>query len=160
VLSLLWLAVGSTSLTLVVIGFALLNLGLNPAITLTYDLILTSAPPERAGTASGTAETGNELGIALGVAIAGSVGSAVYRRQVTEDALPPGLPAEPTESARDTLGGAVAAARDLPDRVGEPLLALTRDAFVQGMQVTSVALAILLAGVTVMVTRLARHRPD
>ncbi|MPZ29196.1 MAG: MFS transporter, partial [Micromonosporaceae bacterium] len=75
-------------LTTVVVGFALLSLGLNPVLVLAYDLILGSVPAARAGTAAGTAETGNELGIALGVATAGSIGAAIYRRRVTGDTLP------------------------------------------------------------------------
>lgn len=134
-------------LGLVVIGFTVLSLAVNPAMTLTYDLIIGSAPPERAGTASGTAETGNELGLALGVAITGSIGAAVYR------AL---LPADLTPAARDTLGGAVAVAKTLPERAGEELLAITRDAFTQGMRVTGIVLAVLLATVTAVVTVLLR----
>ncbi|MFC7742548.1 hypothetical protein ACFQXA_18775 [Nocardiopsis composta] len=103
-------AAGTSGLALAVAGFTLLNLVLNPAMVLTYDLILTSAPPERAGAAAGAAETGNELGIALGVAITGSIGTAVYRRLLAGDALPDGVPPEAAASARDTLGGAVAAA--------------------------------------------------
>ena len=70
-----------------VTGFSLINLALNPAMVITYDLIISSAPPDRAGTAAGTAETGNELGIALGVAIAGSIGAAVYRQGLAGDPL-------------------------------------------------------------------------
>ncbi|WP_460443979.1 MFS transporter, partial [Amycolatopsis cihanbeyliensis] len=84
---------GSSGVGLAMAGFILLNLSLNPTMVLTYDLIIGSAPAERAGTASGTAETGNELGIALGVAIAGSIGAAVYRGRLTGDTLPAGTPA-------------------------------------------------------------------
>lgn len=135
-----------------VAGFTVLNLAVNPAMTLTYDLIMSSAPAERSGTASGTAETGNELGIALGVAITGSIGAAVYRGPVPADVA--------SQAARETLGGAVAAAEDLPDHLGAELLAPTRDAFTQGMRVTGVVLAVLLATVTVVVTTLLRGRAD
>ncbi|WP_130346771.1 MFS transporter [Herbihabitans rhizosphaerae] len=146
-------AAGTADLGLVVVGFTVLNLAINPAMTLTYDLIIGSAPPERAGTASGTAETGNELGIALGVAIAGSIGAAVYRGLVSGDSLPAAAPPE----ARDTLGSAVAAAGNLPSGTGAELLAVTRDAFTNGMQVTGIVLAALLAGVTIAVARLLRR---
>lgn len=40
------------------------------------DLIVSTAPPERAGTASAIAETSGELGGAPGIALLGSVGAA------------------------------------------------------------------------------------
>lgn len=123
---------GTAGLAEAVVGFTLLNLGINPAATLTYDLIIGSVPPERAGTASGAAETGNELGIAFGVALTGSIGAAVYRRLVTPEALPQGLPPDVVEGARDTLGAAVAVADKLPARLAEPVLTVARDGFVQG----------------------------
>jgi drug/metabolite transporter (DMT)-like permease len=76
--------------------------------TATTDLIVGSAPPERAGAASGISETGSELGGALGIALFGSIGVAVYRAGLTE--LPPSLSAEAVHAARATLGGAVAVA--------------------------------------------------
>ena len=77
---------------------------------LTTELIVGSAPPERAGAASGISETGAELGGALGISILGSIGVAIYRGDVA-DALPAGVPAEAADVARDTLGGAVARRR-------------------------------------------------
>ncbi|OOC53975.1 MULTISPECIES: MFS transporter [Nocardiopsis] len=150
-------AAGPSGLAPTVAGFTLLNLALNPAMVLTYDMIISSAPPERAGTASGTAETGNELGIALGVAIAGSLGAAVYRRQVTGAALPADTPPEAVEAARDTLGGAVAAARELAGPSGGELLTVAREAFVQGMRVSTIALAVLLGAVTLTAAALLRN---
>ncbi|GAA3740897.1 DHA2 family multidrug resistance protein-like MFS transporter [Spinactinospora alkalitolerans] len=149
-------AAGSSGPALAVIGFTVLSFAVNPAMVLTYDMIIDSAPPERAGTASGTAETGNELGIALGVAIAGSIGAAVYRRQLTGEALPADTPPEVAEAARGTLGSAVAAAEELPGQVGEQLFAVARDAFMQGMRLTTIVLAVLLAGVAITVAALLR----
>ncbi|WP_421671929.1 hypothetical protein [Saccharopolyspora spinosa] len=111
---------------LAVTGFRLLNLAMNPAKVLTYDLIISSAPPERAGTASGSAETGDELGIAVGVAIAGSIGAAVYRAQLAGDAIPAATPTAVAETARDTLASAVAAADELPAHGAAQLLAVVK----------------------------------
>jgi tetratricopeptide (TPR) repeat protein len=49
-------------------------LGLAPAFTLTNDIIIGSAPRERAGSAAALSATGSELGGALGIAILGSIG--------------------------------------------------------------------------------------
>src|SRR6266540_2956996 len=72
---------GSPNADLAILAGASLvvSLGLAPVFTATTDLIVSSAPPERAGAASGISETGAELGGALGIAILGSIGVAVYR---------------------------------------------------------------------------------
>jgi DHA2 family multidrug resistance protein-like MFS transporter len=123
------------------------SLGLAPVFTATTDLIVGSAPPERAGAASGISETGAELGGALGIAILGSIGVAIYRGRLA-DALPDGVPAEAAATARETLGAAVGVAAQLPEGVGAALLAAARDAFTFGLQLTaglSAAVAVVIA---------------
>src|SRR5690606_18910046 len=61
-----------TGVEFLVIGMLLYSLGLAPVITLTTDLIVGAAPPERAGVASAISETSSEFGGALGIAILGS----------------------------------------------------------------------------------------
>src|SRR2546422_9462314 len=74
------------------------------------DLIVGSAPVEKAGAASAISETSSELGGALGIAILGSIGIAVYRSAMGQS-VPVGLTPEAAEAARATLGGAVAVAK-------------------------------------------------
>jgi MFS transporter, DHA2 family, multidrug resistance protein len=69
----------SAGLAPLIAGLVIISLGLAPVFALTTELIVGSAPPERAGAASGISETGAELGGALGIAILGSVGVAIYR---------------------------------------------------------------------------------
>ena len=131
----------------VVIGVAIVSLGIQVVLALTYDVVVSSAPPERAGVASGMGETGTELGIALGIAIAGSLVTAVYRA-----AIPAGAP----EAARDTLGGAVAAAEQPPGPVARQLLEVARDAYTNGVQLAVVmgaAVVVLLAVATATLVR-------
>jgi DHA2 family multidrug resistance protein-like MFS transporter len=134
------------------------SLGLAPVFTATTDLIVSSAPPERAGAASGISETGAELGGALGIAILGSVGVAVYRSQLA-DTLPAGIPAQAATIARDTLGGAVGVAAHLPDGVATALLAAAREAFTQGLQLTAALSATVAVGIAVLATILLRAVP-
>jgi MFS transporter, DHA2 family, multidrug resistance protein len=134
------------------------SLGLAPVFTATTDLVVSSAPPERAGAASGISETGAELGGALGIAILGSIGVAVYRGALA-DTLPAGVPAEAAAAARDTLGGALGAATQLPGEVGTALLAAAQDAFVRGMQLTVTLSSVVAVGVAVMATMLLRAVP-
>jgi DHA2 family multidrug resistance protein-like MFS transporter len=150
----------SGGLAFIVTGSILMALGLAPVITLTTDVIVGSAPPERAGAASAISETGAELGGALGIAILGSIGTAVYRREVL-DGIPAGVPVHAAEVARGTLGGAVAAAEQLPPHVGSALLDTAREAFVDALQVSSAisaAIVLVLAAMVVMILR--RSRPD
>jgi MFS transporter, DHA2 family, multidrug resistance protein len=143
----------------VLVGASLLvSLGLAPVFGSTTDLIVSSAPPERAGAASGISETSAELGGALGIAILGSIGVAVYRGELAAS-LPAGIPAEVAAVTRDTLGGAVGVAVQLPGGAGGALLAVAREAFVQGMQLTVTLSAVLAVGVAVMATFLLRAVP-
>jgi DHA2 family multidrug resistance protein-like MFS transporter len=144
---------GSPDADLAVLASASLvvSLGLAPVFTATTDLIVSSAPPERAGAASGISETGAELGGALGIAILGSIGVAVYRGRLA-DALPPGVPGRAAAAARDTLGGAVGVAAQLPADVGAALLGAAREAFTMGLQVTAALSAVVAVAVAVLAT--------
>jgi MFS transporter, DHA2 family, multidrug resistance protein len=151
---------GSTDADLaILVGASLVvSLGLAPVFGATTDLVVSSAPPERAGAASGISETGAELGGALGIAILGSIGVAVYRGELAAS-LPAGIPAEAAAVARDTLGGAVGVAAQLPGGAGGALLAVAREAFVQGMQLTVTLSAAVAVGVAVMAAVLLRAVP-
>jgi DHA2 family multidrug resistance protein-like MFS transporter len=127
------------------------SLGLAPVFTATTELIVGSAPPERAGAASGISETGAELGGALGIAILGSIGVAVYRGELGA-ALPAGVPREAAAVARDTLGGAVGVAGQLPGGVGGALLEVARQAFTHGLQLTAGLSAVVAVGIAVLAT--------
>ena len=137
----------SSGLAIVVVASLVVSLGLAPIFGLTTDLIVSTAPPERAGAAAGMSETFFELGGALGLALLGTVGIVIYRSRLPES-LPASIPAAAAAAARDTLGGARDVAAQLPAAQGEALLNAARVAFVAGMQfaaVISVAVAIAVA---------------
>jgi DHA2 family multidrug resistance protein-like MFS transporter len=148
---------GSPGADLAILAAASLvvSLGLAPVFTATTDLIVGSAPPERAGAASGISETGAELGGALGIAILGSIGVAIYRGELATT-LPAGVPSQAAAVARDTLGGAVGVAHQLPDGVGAALLGAAREAFTMGLQVTAAISAVVAVGIAVLATFLLR----
>ncbi len=147
---------GTDSFAAIVAAWIIMSIGMGPAFTLTSDLIITAAPPERAGAASAVSETGNELGGALGIAVIGSIGAAVYRSQVV-DGVPSGVPAGLAEAARDTLGGAMAAAGQLPVEIGAPLLDAARVAFVDGMQLVAIISAVMVVAAAIAAAVLIRH---
>ena len=147
--------VGS-GLALLVVSSVVTDLGLALVVTLSTDLIVGSAPPERAGAASAISETGTELGGALGIALLGSIGTAVYRSQVAA-AVPADAPPHAAAAARDTLAGAVAAGDELPAGV----LHAASAAFTQGLQLAAgVSAALAAAAAILAVARLRAVRRD
>ncbi|HTE60037.1 MAG TPA: MFS transporter, partial [Solirubrobacteraceae bacterium] len=111
----------ASGLAALVAGSVALALGVGLVMTLSTDVIVAAAPPERAGGASALSETGTELGGALGIALLGSLGTAVYRSQVADavpagEALTHGLQAAALASAVVMAGMAVVAAVVLRER--------------------------------------------
>ena len=147
---------GASGLAVLVTGSVVFSLGLAPVFTLATDLTVGVAPPERAGAASAISETSSEFGGALGIAILGSVAIAVYRSHVA-DAVPAGVPSQAAHAARDTLGGAVAVAGQLPDQPGQALLDVARQAFTQGLQLTFAVSAAVAIGIAILAAVLLRH---
>jgi len=142
-----------------VIASVVISLGFAPVFGLTTELIVGSAPPERAGAASGISETGAELGGALGIAILGSVGIAVYRGQLGES-VPGGLPVEAAEAARDTLGAATDVAGHLPGPIGSVLIDAAQNAFVSGMHIVAAVSAVVAIAIAAVAWRALRdHGP-
>jgi MFS transporter, DHA2 family, multidrug resistance protein len=145
-----------SGLGLLVSASIVISLGLGPVMTLTTDLVVASAPRERAGAAASLSETSGVLGGALGIAIVGSVATAVYRDQVA-DTLPAGIPSEAADAARGTLGGAAGAAEQLPDQLGPALMAAASEAFTQGVHIAAAASATLMVITAILATVLLRH---
>jgi DHA2 family multidrug resistance protein-like MFS transporter len=157
-LSLLLLAGPSSGLAVLVTASVIIALALSPLFALTTELIVGSAPPERAGAASGIAETGSEWGGALGIAILGSIGTAVYRSDLAAS-LPAGIPPAAAAAAQDTLGGAVGVAAHLPAPLAGALLDGAHLAFVHGLHlVAGISAIIAITGAIVAVLAL-RHVP-
>ncbi|MFJ4717170.1 MFS transporter [Streptomyces sp. NPDC088785] len=126
---------GTDSLGTVLAGAGVLACGAVVVGSQLTDLALGAAPAEKAGVASSLLETGQEFGGALGMAVLGSIGTGVYRHDLA------GAP----DGARETLGGALAVARQLPRGSGESLLVAAREAFTGGMHVAAFAgIAVLL----------------
>lgn len=138
---------GTSGLSVLIAGSVLYSLGISPVVILATDMIVGSAPVERAGAASAISETSSELGGALGIAILGSIGVAIYRGAMT-GGVPAGVPPEASVTAQATLGGALAVAHQLPSGLGAELLSTARDAFVRSFTLTaaiSAGVALLMA---------------
>jgi DHA2 family multidrug resistance protein-like MFS transporter len=138
---------GTDSLWLVLVACGVLASGIVMVISQITDLAMSSAPVERAGSASSLMETGAEFGGALGMAILGSIGTAIYRHDI---------PATAPAAAHETLGGALAVAAKLPGRAGDALATTAREAFTSGMQGAAIAGAVLLVGAAALAARALR----
>ncbi|MDO3704620.1 MFS transporter [Micromonospora sp. C28SCA-DRY-2] len=127
-------------------SYGLLTLGVGMTSTLATSLVLTTAPPERAGAASALSETSTEFGGALGIAVLGSIAAGIYRAEM-DAGTPVGLDDGLADAAVDTVGGALAVAGQLPAELADALLERAFAAFTDGFTVTAVVGAvILLAG--------------
>ena len=147
-----------SGLTVAVIGSVVFSLGVAPCVTMGTDLIVGTAPPERAGAAAGISETGTELGMALGIAVIGSIGTAVYRGELR---MPDDTPPWAAEAARGSIGGAQEVARGLPDPLGTEILEASLSAFTRGVQVTAATSAAVAAALVPIALLLLRwHRND
>jgi DHA2 family multidrug resistance protein-like MFS transporter len=145
-----------SGLPVLVTASVIFSLGEAPVFTLATDLVVGTAPAERAGSAAAISETSSELGGALGIAILGTIGTALYRGQVA-DGIPAGVAPDAADAARDTLGGAVTAAEQLPDALAGELLDVARDAFTLGLQVAALTSAVIAAATAVVAAILLRR---
>ena len=138
------------TLPVLIMATILMSLGMAPVFTIGTEIVVTSAPPERAGAASAMAETASEFSGACGIAIFGSLGTLLYRERLLAT-LPADIPAESATAASASLGGALAAASALPDSLGVGLREAARLAFTDALHATAAAGALLLLIAAVLV---------
>jgi DHA2 family multidrug resistance protein-like MFS transporter len=136
-----------------IVGTVVMSLGLAPVFTIGNEMIITAAPPERAGAASAISETASEFSGALGIALFGSIGTALYRSSLS-GSMPDGMPADGASAALATLGGAVAVAQTLTSPMGGLLMDAARTAFVNALQVTAVLGAAIVLAASVLSGRI------
>ncbi|GEP26616.1 MFS transporter [Cryobacterium levicorallinum] len=138
------------------VAFVLLGIGIGAAETVSNELIVATAPADKAGAASAVSETAYELGAVLGTAVLGTILTVSYRAAVL---LPDGLSAADRLAAGETLGGAVSVARHLSPAAGEQLLESARHAFDSGVGLTAwIGVALVLGAAVVALLSLRRAR--
>ena len=130
------------SLGFVVAASLVMSLALAPVVLLATELIVGTAPPEQAGAATGMSETSGELGGALGIAVLGSLGTAVYRRELAAN-MPSEVPGPTADVARDTLGAAIEVAATLPDTVGAALVLAAQSSFIDAIRIVAAVTAVI-----------------
>lgn len=138
-----------------IVAFVLLGIGIGAAETVSNELILAAAPPEKAGAASAVSETAYELGAVLGTTILGGIITAFYRTSLV---VPEGVPEALADRARETLAGAFSAAEQLPGALGQALQQAAADAFGTGVMVTSlIGGALVVCAATIAALTLGRR---
>jgi DHA2 family multidrug resistance protein-like MFS transporter len=147
---------GSPNLPLTITGLVIANTGIAPMAGLCAVLALQAVPPQRAGSAAALTETAGEFGVAMGVATVGVVGTVVYQRRLQ---IPATVPADLADAARQGIGGAMAAAEDLPAGAAADLLDGAHHAVTAGLQASAGMCATFAVAAAVMVLIGIRHVP-
>src|SRR5690606_38847936 len=137
---------------LAVSGLALAYLGNGTIAALGTALVVGSAPPEKAGSASAMTETVQDLGISLGIAVLGSVSAAVYRHMIALS-TPESLSQPTREAVSDSLWAALAAQAELP----AGLIEEARAAFTTGLNGASALSAVSVAVLAILAAVALRH---
>ncbi|ROR73324.1 MFS transporter [Bogoriella caseilytica] len=117
--------------------FAVAAVGQGMAFALLSDMIISSAPAERAGSAAAAQEVSGELGTAAGIAIGGAIGLLVYRTQLART-MPDGVPDSERESALNGI-------HTVPSEGADDLLRAAQDAFAAGVATFAWVAAALMA---------------
>lgn len=145
--------------TVLIIGFAIMGLCEGPLLTLGTNLVVGSAPPEKAGSSSALTQVANEAGGSLGIAVMGSIGAAVYVARLDETA-PAGIGPSALDTARENVASALTLAPDLPGAVGRQLTDAAKAAFAAGMTVfATVCVVVLLVAAALIFVMLRKVPP-
>jgi len=143
---------GGSSVVLVVLGLSVAAFGMGPQGVLCTEMVIGSVPARKAGAASAMSETAGEFGIAMGIAVFGSIGTAVYRADVT---VPDGASAE----VGDSMAGALHAVGSMDDQLAATVLTSAREAFTGGLHtVAAIAAGIVVAFALIGMAALRKSR--
>jgi EmrB/QacA subfamily drug resistance transporter len=133
----------STHYGLIALPIMAMASGLAMLMPPSTEAIVSSLPQDQAGVGSAVNDTTREVGGALGIALLGSLLSSGYRSGLGE-ALQ-GLPAQAADLARDSVGAALAVARQIGGDAGAQLAQAARNAYVDGLRLAVWAGALILA---------------
>ncbi|MEV4908897.1 MFS transporter [Streptomyces albidoflavus] len=129
-------------------GMVAMGAGMGLSMTPSTEAVTSALPRAKQGVASALNDVTREFGTALGVAVLGALLAAGYRGAV-DDRLG-GVTAGATDTARDGIAGAVAAAPGAGGHA-EELIAAARQSFVDGWQQAMWAGAAIMAVLLVLI---------
>lgn len=126
--------------------------GVAPVFVLGTNLVLAHAPMDRAGSAQAMQEVAGSLGNTSGIALGGTVAYLGYSGTL-QQSLPAGLDPALAEVSTRSIGGALAAAEQLPPAVAAQLVEAAQTAFTVATRDAYVVAAAGLAILAVLVLR-------
>jgi EmrB/QacA subfamily drug resistance transporter len=158
-IALLSIDVGTGRLVLM-LALALFGLGQGMVMAPCFDLVMSSAPRDRAGALSGSSSALRMSALALGVAVCGSILSSAYRSQLRRDGGISALAAVDIDEASRSIGTAVRAAERLGGQRGAQIRAVANESYVHAMApALIVAATVCVAGGAAAWFLLDRRRP-
>ena len=116
----------------VLVTMVLLGGGMGLASAPATESIMGSLPKAKAGVGSAVNDTTRELGGAFGVAIIGSVLSSLYSARLSHN-LDGTVPASALDTAKESMGAALAVGNQVGGTDGARIIDAARDAFVHAM---------------------------
>ncbi|WP_210410075.1 MFS transporter [Leptospira langatensis] len=149
----------SNGIWVIIVGSLVMSLGICAVVILGTDIIVGSAPPERAGAAASISETAVEFGGVLGIAVLGSIGVAIFKSRINALSLP-GLTPEQMENSRNTLASAVAVAKELPEPSRQILLNTAQGAFTDSLHFVSILSVGISVALALAIYSILRNRKE
>ncbi|OZB95400.1 MFS transporter [Paenibacillus sp. XY044] len=145
-----------SGLIYLVLGYMLFNLGAAPLPSLSSDLVIGSVSPAKAGSAAAMLQTSGEFAFALGIAVLGSIGTVVYRNQVTSS-IPANIPDSSVQISRDSLTGAIETAKSLAAEAGTSLVNGASKAFMSEFHAIASVCGVIMLCIIILVAFQFRH---
>lgn len=137
-----------------------LSVGMGLTMAPATESIMGSLPLAKAGVGSAMNDTTRQVGGTLGVAIIGSVLSSVYGSKIVDALSGTPAPQEAIDVASESLGGAMMVAQRIGPR-GDQLVAVAREAFVDGLHGGAIVAAIAaILGAVIAAAYLPAHARD
>lgn len=118
----------AASTVLLLVAASVLSLGIAPVFSLGANVAISHAPLQQTGSASAMQEVSGSLGNTSGLALGGSIAYLGYSGSL-RDSLPGALPEAAAEQSVQSVGGALAAAADLPPELAAQLIEAATAAF-------------------------------
>jgi DHA2 family multidrug resistance protein-like MFS transporter len=146
----------TSSLLVLLAGLTTVYVGVSPVGPLLSRLVVPAAPPQRAGSAASLLSTSGELGVALGIAILGSVGTLVYRANLT---IPSDVTGPAAAKAGETIAGALSTAQGATPDAAAALVASAQSAFTSGLNLAAIVGGVTFAALAVLAAVSLRHIP-
>ena len=128
----------------VLISMVMIAAGLGLATSPATDSVMGALPPEQAGAGAAVNDTTREFGGTLGVAVVGSVFLSVYGATVVDGYRSLGLPEQYESIVRESMGGGLAVAGQLPADIAAQLAGVVKGAFIDGLSSGSIVSALVV----------------